>query len=158
MYKTGSKYRQSLGMVFAFRVTSQYLNLACRQNPIRDLMMKSTKVLMLLAAIAAFSMASSRPAAAQFATIIETQVPERPIPPPPEVRGREHRAQTNPYYGLRSSFRSVREYYSNPVKTVPGYTKRTIIYHGNSYYPYYPVYPSYGSRWNPYIYRWGYRW
>ena len=120
--------------------------------------MKIKKALLLVVAISTFASVDQLSAAAQFKTIIETRVPERPIPPPPEVRGREHRTQTNPYYGLRSSFRSVREYYSNPVKTIPGYTKRTIIYHGSPYYPYYPVYPSYGSHWNPYIYRWGYRW
>ena len=76
------------------------------------------------AAIVAFSLTSPRPASAQVATVIETQVPARPIPPPPEVRGREHRAKNNRYYGLRSSFPSVRQYYSNPVKTTPAYTQR----------------------------------
>ncbi|MDG2221382.1 MAG: hypothetical protein P8L85_08390 [Rubripirellula sp.] len=120
--------------------------------------MKKTLAMSFGAAIVAFSFANPLPANAQFATIIETQVPERPIPPPPEVRGREHLAQKNPYFGLRSSFRNVREYYSNPVKTIPAHTKRTIIYHGNPYYGQYPAYRYRSPRRNPYGYGWRYRW
>ena len=110
------------------------------------------------AAMVAFSLTSPRPASAQVATVIETQVPARPIPPPPEVRGREHRAKNNRYYGLRSSFPSVRQYYSNPVKTTPAYTQRTIIYHSNPYYGYYPVYPYRSPYFTPFGYGWRYRW
>ena len=38
------------------------------------------------AVIVAFSLTSPRPANAQVATVIETQVPARPIPPPPVAR------------------------------------------------------------------------
>ena len=59
------------------------------------------------------------PAVAQIATIIETQVPEQYSTPTRGARSR-YRNKTNPYFGLRSSFQNVRQYYSNPVKTIPG--------------------------------------
>lgn len=122
--------------------------------------MRRTLVIGFGLAMIAVALIQPTSAVAQIATIIETQVPERPIPPPPEVRGREHRAKTNPYFGLRSSFQNVRQYYSNPVKTIPGYTQRTIIYHNTPYQGYYPVYPYRQPAWNPYGYGygWRYRW
>ena len=96
--------------------------------------MRRTLVIGFGLAMIAVALIQPTPAVAQIATIIETQVPERPIPPPPEVRGREHRAKTNPYFGLRSSFQNVRQYY--------------------------PVYPYRQPAWNPYGYGygWRYRW
>ena len=72
--------------------------------------MRRTLVIGFGLAMIAVALIQPTPAVAQIATIIETQVPERPIPPPPEVRGREHRAKTNPYFGLRSSFQNVWTY------------------------------------------------
>ena len=128
------------------------------RNQSREPTMKKNLALIFGAAIVAVSLSNPFPANAQFATIIETEVPERPIPPPQEVRGYEHQARTNPYFGLRSSFRNVREYYSNPVKTIPAHTKRTIIYHSNPYYGHYPMSPYRSPRWNPYGYGYRYRW
>ncbi|MEM8668119.1 MAG: hypothetical protein AAGG48_11415 [Planctomycetota bacterium] len=92
---------------------------------------------------------------AQVVTIVETTTPERRIPPPPEVRGKEHLARNNPYFGLRSSFPSIRQYYSNPVKTIPGQTRRTVILNYGYGVPYYG-----GFRGNPFQfsqrYRYGY--
>lgn len=102
--------------------------------------MKKTIALNVGAAIVAFSLADAPVAKAQYATIVEITTPERRIPPPPEVRGYEHRAN-NPYFGLRSSYSSIRQYYSNPVKTIPQRTTRVIRYYGGGYYRGFPAYP-----------------
>lgn len=114
--------------------------------------MTKSIVITLGAAMIALSFANAPQVDAQI-TIIETTTPERRIPPPPEVRGKEHLAAKNPYFGLRSSFPNVRAYYSNPVKTIPAQTRRTIIYGG---YPYYGV-PAFPNRFAPrYPYGYGY--
>ena len=110
------------------------------------------------AVVVAFSLADAPIAKAQFPTIVKITTPERRIPPPPEVRGREHRAN-NPYFGLRSSYSSVRQYYSNPVKTIPQQTRTFILPYGGGY-PYYgghPVYPYRVSPRYPYGYPWSFR-
>ena len=110
------------------------------------------------AAVFAFILADAPSAEAQYATIIETTTPERKIPPPREVRGREHRAN-NPYFGLKSSYSNVRQYYSNPVKTIPPQTRRTVILNYPVGYPYYGGYPAYQYQVGPrYPYGYGYPW
>lgn len=111
------------------------------------------------AAIVAFSLVDAPVANAQYATIVEVTTPERTIPPPPEVRGYEHRAN-NKYFGLRSSYSSIRQYYSNPVKTIPQQTTRIIRYYGGGYYGggYYPGFHAYPYQVYPrYPYGYGYR-
>ena len=108
-------------------------------------------------AVAAMTLGDAPTAHAQFPIIVQTTTPERTIAPPPEVRGREHRAK-NPYFGLKSSYSSVRQYYSNPVKTIPAQTRTVILpYGGYPYYGGYPVYPYQVYPRYPYGYPWGIR-
>jgi len=105
--------------------------------------MTKTAAFILGTTVFAFALADAPVADAQVVTIIESSTPERRIPPPPEVRGKEHLAKNNPYFGLRSSFPSVRQYYSNPVKTIPAQTRRTVILNYGGGYPYYGGFPAY---------------